>query len=273
MSLSAQLTSEQLKEIIEDEKNTDKSAREVQEQVEDGEEVLDPENTSSVLNTVLDTINNEFEHECLDEAVRLLNACPIRQSTDDRVPGHKYSIPGLPGTKFFAHQVWAIWFIVWRWVWDADMPGALVADDMGLGKTFTSVAAAILCKLVTEKVVMGLPLSIVWGNTLEEWVRLAHNDFPGNVGEEREWYPLQRLNSVPRRLLEIQSTPPHGDPALISALEPILVVTMPGVAETFKSVIDEMTHGTDFKLVNLLHAENANLTHQDLNTSIDEPEY
>jgi len=77
---------------------------------------------------------------------------------------------------------------------------------------------------------------------------------------------------VPCRLLEIQSTPPHGHPALISALEPILVVTMPGVAETFKSVIDEMTHGTDFKLVNLLHAENVNLNHEDLNTSIDEPE-
>jgi len=115
MSPSAQLTSEQLKEIIEDEKNTDKDAREVQEQVEDGEEVLDPANTSSVLKTVLSTINNEFEHECLDEAVRLLNAHSIRQSTDDRVPGHKYSIPGLPGTKFLAHQVWAIWFIVRRW--------------------------------------------------------------------------------------------------------------------------------------------------------------
>jgi len=152
------------------------------------------------------------------------------------------------------------------------MPGALVADEMGLGKTFTSVAAAMLCKLVTEKVVMGLPLSILWGNTLEEWVILAHNDFPGIVGEEREWYPLQRLNSAPRRLLEIQSTPPHGHPALISALEPILVVTMPGVSETFKSVINEMTCGTDFKHVNLLHAKNANLTHEDLNTSIDEPE-
>jgi hypothetical protein len=272
MSLSAQLTSEQLKEIIEDKKNMDKSAREVQEQVEDGEEVLDPENTCAVLNTVLNTINNEFEHEYLDEAVRLLNAHPIRQSPDDRVAGRKYSIPGLPGTMFLAHQVWAIWFIVRRWVWEADMPGVLVADEMGLGKTFTSVAAAMLCKLVTEKVVMGLPLSILWGNTLEEWVILAHNDFPGIVGEEREWYPLQRLNSVPRRLLEIQSTPPHGHAALISALEPILVVTMPGVAETFKSVIDEMTFGTDFKLVNLLLAENANLTQEDLNTSIDEQE-
>jgi len=159
MSPSAHLTTEQLKEIIEDEKKTDHGAREVQEQVEDGEEVLDLENTSSVLSTVLNTINNEVEHECLDEAGRLLNAHSIRQSADDHVPGHKYSIPGLPGTKFLAHQVWAIWFIVRRWVWDAEMPGALVADEIGLRKTFTSVAAAMICKLLTEKVVMGLTLS------------------------------------------------------------------------------------------------------------------
>jgi hypothetical protein len=122
MSPSAQLTSEQLKEINENETNTDKDAREVQEQLENGEEVLNSANASSVLNTVLSTINNEFEHEGLDEAVRLLNAHSIRRSTDDRVPGQKYSIPGLPGTKFLAQQVWAIWFIVRRWVWDADMP-------------------------------------------------------------------------------------------------------------------------------------------------------
>jgi len=247
MSLSAHLMSLQVNEIIQDEKNTDKSAREVQEQVEDGGDALDPENTSSVLNTILNTTNNKFQHECLDEAVRLLNAHPIRQSTDDRVPGRKCSIPGLPGNRFLAHHVWALWFIVRRCVWDADMPGALVADGMGLGKIFTSVAGAMLCKLVTEKVVLGLPLSILWGNTLEEWVSLAHNDFPCIVGEEREWYSLQRLNSVPRRLLGIQSTPPHRHPALLSALEPILVVTMPGVADTFKSVIDELTHGTNFK--------------------------
>jgi hypothetical protein len=217
MNPSAQLTSEQLKEMIEDEMKTYQGLREVQEQVEDGEAVLNPDNTSSVSSTVLNTINNKFEHQCLDEAVRLLNAHLIRQSPDDRVPGHKYLIPGLPGPKFLAHQVWAIWFIVRCWVWDADMPGALVADEMGLGKTFTSVAAAKHCKLVTEKVVMGLPLSILWGNTLEEWLILAHNNFPGIVGEEREWYSLQRLSSVPRRLLEIQTTPPHRHSALISA--------------------------------------------------------
>jgi hypothetical protein len=60
MSLSAQPTSEQRKEIIEDKQNTDKSAREDQEQVEDGEEVLDAENPISVLDTVLNTINDEF---------------------------------------------------------------------------------------------------------------------------------------------------------------------------------------------------------------------
>jgi len=113
--------------------------------VEDGEEVLDPEHTSSVLNTVLNKINNKFEQECLDEAVRLLNVHPIRQSPDDCIPGHKYSIPGLPRTKVLAYQVWAISFIVRRWVWDPDMSGALVADEMGLGKTFTSVAVAMLC--------------------------------------------------------------------------------------------------------------------------------
>ena len=100
---------------------------------------------------------------------------------------------------------------------------------------------------------------------------LAHNDFPGIVGEEREWYLLKRLNCVPHRLLEIQSTPPHGDPALISALEPILVVKMCGVADFFKGDIKEMTNGTEFKLINLLHAKNPNLTHEDLNTRIYEP--
>jgi hypothetical protein len=47
---------------------------------------------------------------------------------------------------------------------------------------------------------------------------------------------------------------------------------MPGVAESFKSVMDKMTHGTDYKLITLLHTENANVSHEDLTTSIDEPE-
>jgi hypothetical protein len=118
---------------------------------------------------------------------------------------------------------------------------------------------------------MGLPLSILWGNTLEEWVRLAHNSCPGIIGEYQEWYPLHRFNYVPRCLLEIETTPPHRHPALVSALKPILVVTISGVAEPFWAIINKTTHETNVKLVNLLHAENANPTHQDRNNSIDMP--
>ena len=50
------------------------------------------------------------------------------------------------------------------------------------------------------------------------------------------------------------------------------MVTITGVTETSKTVIGEITHGTDFKLVNLWLADNANLTHGDLNPSLDEPE-
>jgi len=41
------------------------------------------------------------------------------------------------------------------------MPGALVAADMRLGMTFTSVAAAMICKLLTEKGILGILLSIL----------------------------------------------------------------------------------------------------------------
>jgi hypothetical protein len=36
-----------------------------------------------------------------------------------------------------------------------------VADEMSLGKTFTLVAAAMICKLLTAKLVMGLLLPIL----------------------------------------------------------------------------------------------------------------
>jgi len=66
MSLSAQLTSTQLRVVIEDRTNADKSAWEVHEQLKDGEVVLDPENSSSVLIMVVHTINIEFEHKFHD---------------------------------------------------------------------------------------------------------------------------------------------------------------------------------------------------------------
>jgi hypothetical protein len=49
-----------------------KGSREVEEHVE-GEEVLDSDNSISTLSTLLNTINNEFEYECLDNADRQPN--------------------------------------------------------------------------------------------------------------------------------------------------------------------------------------------------------
>jgi hypothetical protein len=113
---------------------------------------------------------------------------------------------------------------------------------MGLGKTFTSVPAAMRGKLPTDKVVMGLPLSIVWGNTHEHWANLSQNDFLRIFGDKLVSYPLRRHHSVHSHLSEIQSTPPQDQSALTSAFEPILVVTMLRVAETFKSVIEKMIY-------------------------------
>jgi len=153
------------------------------------------------------------------------------------------------------------------------MPGALVADQMGLGKPLALVAVAMISQLLTEKIVMWLLQTIIWRNTLEEWVDMGQTYHPGIIGEDEEWIPLQRLNSAPRRRqIKIHTTPPDWHPVLTLTVEPILVVTMPGVADTFKSVIEEMTYGTNFKVLYLLHMENVNLTHEDLNSSIDEPE-
>jgi hypothetical protein len=98
MSPSTQLTSEQLKKSVQDDKKTDQGARNIQEEVEYGEGVLDSDNTISVLSTVLNTMSNEFKHQFLDAAVRLLNAHSIHPSIEDHVPDHKYSIPSLGGT-------------------------------------------------------------------------------------------------------------------------------------------------------------------------------
>jgi hypothetical protein len=55
----------------------------------DQEQSFHPDITELDLSTLLNTIHNQFEHECLDEVVRLLNVHPFRHSTDDCVPGHK----------------------------------------------------------------------------------------------------------------------------------------------------------------------------------------
>jgi len=107
MSPSAQQHVEQLMEIMEHEKKTDSQATEDQEQVEGGEELFNPDIGRSVLGTILNTISNELEQECLDEVVELVNSCLICSWNPRLVPGNIWSIPGMPGTIFQVHQAWA----------------------------------------------------------------------------------------------------------------------------------------------------------------------
>jgi len=175
-----------------------------------------------------------------------------------------YSFPGLPWPNVLPRQVSAIVFIVRKWVWDSDTPGVLVVDVMGLCKTFTLVVVTMICKLQTEKVVIGLQQLILWRNTLAEWVRMEQNDNPRIICEEWEWYPWQRPHSVPHCHFQTQPTPPQGHPALTAARESILVIPMPGLTMTFNHVISKMTNWIHFKLVNFFHTENWNVTHEDL---------
>jgi len=107
MSQFAKLTSEQLKEMIEKEMESRRGAREALDQLENGEEVLDAEHRSSVLSTDLNTTNNEFDYQCLDGAVRLLNTHLIYQSNADQVPGTIYIIQGQAGINIVVPQDWA----------------------------------------------------------------------------------------------------------------------------------------------------------------------
>lgn len=101
-----------------------------------------------------------------------------------------------------------------------------MADEMGLGKTFSSVSVAMICKLITEKDVMGLALPIWWGNDLAAWVNMAQDDYSRSISEAQECYLLQRLISVPHHIFTIQKILPVRQPVFTSALEPILVVNM-----------------------------------------------
>jgi hypothetical protein len=82
----------------------------------------------------------------------------------DQVECNQYAICDLTGTQYLLHKYCTIWFIVRRWVWDSDMPEAVLADEMSLGKTSTSMPAAMICKLLTGNELLMSQLTILSGN-------------------------------------------------------------------------------------------------------------
>lgn len=66
-------------------------------------------------------------------------------------------------------------FVVWRLVWNSDMPGVLVTDTMGFSKTFISIVVVMIWKLLTKKVVMELCYQFFGGIPIQKWVNMADN--------------------------------------------------------------------------------------------------
>ena len=77
--------------------------------------------------------NNDYEHECFNEALPALGAHSLPLIPADG--GIQcFSIPGCGDTRFYSHQVWGIYFVVRNILSPEELNNVLVADDMGMGK-------------------------------------------------------------------------------------------------------------------------------------------
>ena len=88
---------------------------------------------------------------------------------------------------------------------------------MGLGNTCTSWAAAMICRLLSVMIDVGLLQSVLYMNTLDEWVKMAQSDCLRIIRKEQESFSLYRPISVPHQLDEIQTTSPRIHTAIPSA--------------------------------------------------------
>lgn len=94
-----------------------------------------------------DNLNNDFEHQCFDEAIKILQARELTLNDKD-LGDHVLDIPGIPRARFLPHQIWGIGFVLKRFMQEDGLKlnGVLIADDMGLGKTYTALGAVFHIK-------------------------------------------------------------------------------------------------------------------------------
>ena len=128
----------------------------------------DPTTTSNgaLLGLCGDQLNNDFEHQCFEGAVRMLGAGLLTPVEGDIGP-RMLRIPGIPRGRFLPHQVWGVWFIVECILADRP-PVALIADDMGLGKTHCALATLLYLKHIVDEAAAGRPLACLGGKSVEE---------------------------------------------------------------------------------------------------------
>jgi hypothetical protein len=246
-------------------------------ELESPEEELNHSDGPPLHEEIIATLNNSFEHECLEEAATLLGASHRPDSTTDSIRGVKYRLEYFPNVTFLAHQVWGIWFIVRRWIFDPDLPGALLADEMGLGKTFTTIAAALYAKCLTEALLVEPTrrVSVLYNRTVAEWVEDAEAGFPTLSDLQRTWYPCQHKHPVPQRLVQLampDSDVSEEENRTIAPWHPVLCVVLPSVRGTFVQALASITTGTSFRIRDLSSDQGADMTHAHLNFSPAEAE-
>ncbi|CUS10220.1 unnamed protein product [Tuber aestivum] len=158
--------------------------------------VADPSTTSdgALLGLCGDQLNNDFEHQCFEEAVRMLGAELLAPVEGDIGP-RMLRIPGIPRGRFLPHQVWGVWFIVERILADRP-PVALIADDMGLGKTHYALATLLYLKYIVDEAAAGRALPCLGGKSVTELEVV-----PWIFGADSEVYRRPCIIVVPANLV------------------------------------------------------------------------
>ena len=100
----------------------------------------------ALLGLCSDQLNNDFEHQCFPDAMRILGVQLLAPAEGDIGP-RMLEILGIPNGQFLPHQVWGVWFIVERILADRPLV-ALIADDMRLVKTHYALAILLFLKYI-----------------------------------------------------------------------------------------------------------------------------
>jgi len=111
-----------------------------------------------------DNLNNDFEHQCFDEALWQLGARALAPTPGD-IGDHMLEIPGIPNARFLPHQVWGVGFILKLFMNEdgLGLTSALIADDMGLGKTNTALGTVLHIKWLLRRAEANKPI-LFYGN-------------------------------------------------------------------------------------------------------------
>ena len=155
----------------------------------------EPTTTSyrALLRLCRNLLKNDFEHQCFEDAVRMLGGQLLTPVEGDIGP-RMLRIPGIPNGRFLPYQVWGVWFIVERILADRP-PVALMANDIGLGKTHCTLAILLYLKYIINHAEAGRPLSCLDGKLVAQLERV-----PRIFGAKDEIYRRPAIIIVPANL-------------------------------------------------------------------------